>query len=178
MFKLINYYLIGNRWLRKSDTLWAVTAGLKSKWDCTQRLSMFNMGKNCSQILYDPFNFCNISFSLRAASCLEIFAATKLSDMLWVLAWKLQDPVHEWFINYLITVREGLTVKFQAEGWNFCFRGSVHKSYISARSLKFYSKALANKVIKFIIIWLQIGKAGEVKGTSTLPLFSVTFSSG
>ena len=23
--------------------------------------------------------------------------------------------------NYLITVREGFTVKFQTEGWNFCF---------------------------------------------------------
>ena len=32
--------------------------------------------------------------------------------------------------------------------------------------MEFYSKARANKVIKFFIIWLQIGKAHEIERTS------------
>ena len=52
------------------------------------------------------------------------------------------------------------------------------KPKISARSLEFYSKAQVNKVIKFFIIWLQIGKAREIENTSLLPSFSVTISSG
>ena len=34
------------------------------------------------------------------------------------------------------------------------------------------------KVIKLFIIWLQIGKAREIEGTSTLPSFPVPISSG
>ena len=56
--------------------------------------------------------------------------------------------------------------------------GEVHKAKTSALSLESYSKAEANKVIKLFIIWLQIGKAREIERTSTLPLFSVTISSG
>ena len=54
----------------------------------------------------------------------------------------------------------------------------VHESKNSARSLKFFSKARANKVVKLFIICLQIGKAREIERTSTLPIFSVTISSG
>ena len=64
----------------------------------------------------------------------------------------------------------------------FAFRteplGEVHKAKMSARSLEFYSKAQANKVIKLFIIWLQIGKAHEIERTSMLPSFFVTISSG
>ena len=48
--------------------------------------------------------------------------------------------------NYLITAREGLTVKFQSEGWNFCFMDELSlwtrciKQKFSARSIEFYSK--------------------------------------
>ena len=28
---------------------------------------------------------------------------------------------HESITNYLITARDGITVKFQTSGWNFCF---------------------------------------------------------
>ena len=46
----------------------------------------------------------------------------------------------------------------------------------SGRSLspksEFYSKAQANKVIKLVIIWLQIGQAGKIERTSTWPSFS------
>ena len=47
--------------------------------------------------------------------------------------------------------------------------GEVHKSKISVQSLELYSKARANKVIKLLIIWLQIaiGKTREIDGTST-----------
>ena len=45
----------------------------------------------------------------------------------------------------------------------------------SARSLKIYSKAQANKVIKLFIVWLQKGKAREIERTSTLSSFSSQF---
>ena len=57
------------------------------------------------------------------------------------------------------------------------YEGEVHKSKSSARSLEFYSKTRAKKVIKSFIIWLQ-DKAPEIGRTSTLPTFSFTISSG
>ena len=84
-------------------------------------------------------------------------------------------PEHKFFFffiaNYLITTRKGFTVIFRLKDeilalWSEPALGEVRKAKNSARSLEFYSKAQANKVIKLFIIWLQIGKAHEIKRTS------------
>ena len=53
--------------------------------------------------------------------------------------------------------------------------GEVDKARILARSLEFYSKVQANKVIKLFIIWLEIRKVRKIERTSTLPSFSSQF---
>ena len=121
------------------------------------RFLQFTATSTCTVLLLHFLASNQVYAKCRPTSCHFVFQSTSFFFFL--------------IANYLITTRKGFTVIFRLKDeilalWSEPALGEVRKAKNSARSLEFYSKAQANKVIKLFIIWLQIGKAHEIKRTS------------